>query len=47
MNWDNFMGVWDEFLKFMDRVFQWLKYVFGLGEWPPVEYPDFNVGEDE
>ena len=43
MNWDNFMNVWDEFLAFMDRVVQWLKYVFNITEtWPPEEYPDFN-----
>ena len=43
MNWDNLMDTWDEFLKFMDRVVQWLQYVFGVkNEWPPVEYPDIN-----
>lgn len=44
MNWDVFMEVWDSYLKFMDRVVQWLKYLFA-GEdstWPPADYPDFN-----
>lgn len=48
MNWDNFMMVWDEFLKFMDKVVQWLQYVFGVtNEWPPVEYPDIDGGKTE
>ena len=36
--------VWDEFLDFMDRTFQWLKYIFtgGEGGWPPVDYPDID-----
>ena len=44
INWDNFMNVWDEFLKFMDRVVQWLQYVFGvIDEWPPVDYPEIDA----
>lgn len=44
MNWDNFMNVWDEFLKFMDTVVQWLQYVFGIiEEWPPEDYPDITA----
>ena len=44
MNWDNFMNVWDEFLKFLDRAFQWLKFVFNTepdveDEWDPDDYP--------
>ena len=43
MNWDNLLGVWDEFLAFMDRVVQWLQYVFGVtDEWPPEDYEDIN-----
>ena len=43
MNWDVFMGVWEDFLAFMDRVVQWLKYVFtGEGTWPPEDYPGFD-----
>lgn len=37
--------VWEDFLKFMDRVMQWLQYVFGVtNEWPPEDYPDINEG---
>lgn len=43
MNWDNLLMVWEEFLGFMDRVVQWLQYVFGvIDEWPPVDYPDID-----
>ena len=44
-----FMNIWDEFLAFMDRVMQWLKFVFTGeidstdGEWPPKDYPDINA----
>ena len=44
-----FMNIWDEFLAFMDRVVQWLKFVFtgeidsADGEWPPKDYPDINA----
>lgn len=46
MNWDAFVAIWDEFLAFMDRVVQWVKFVFtgenGYDgeEWPPEEYPE-------
>ncbi len=41
---DAFMQVWDEFLAFMDRVVEWLKWVFtGEGEWNPDGYPDINA----
>lgn len=46
MNWDNLMNVWNEFLAFMDRVVQWLQYVFKVNPdatWPPVDYPDINA----
>ena len=44
MNWDNLMGVWEEFLRFMDRAFQWLQYVFGAtNTWPPVDYPEIDA----
>lgn len=47
INWDNFMNVWDEFLKFMDRVVQWLQYVFGVtDEWPPKPYPDMDADKN-
>lgn len=45
-DWDLFVEVWDEFLKYMDRVVQWLKFVFTGNEgydgeeWPPVDYPE-------
>ena len=47
MNWDNVMSVWDEFLAFMDRVVQWLKWLFeGAAngeEWPPKDYPEIDA----
>ena len=44
INWDNLMNVWDEFLKFMDKVVQWLQYVFGVtDEWPPKPFPDIDA----
>ena len=43
MNWNNFMEVWEEFLKFMDRVVQWLQYVFGVTDtWPPEPFPGID-----
>lgn len=43
INWDVFMEVWDSFLAFMDKVVQWLQFLFVGGEWPPEEYPDVNA----
>ena len=44
MNWDALISVWDEFLAFMDKVMQWIQFVFtGEGEWPYPDYPDFNA----
>lgn len=41
--WAEIISIWDEFLAFMDRAFQWLQYVFGaIDTWPPVDYPDIN-----
>lgn len=42
MNWNNFMEVWNEFLAFMDRVVQWLMFIFGAGEWPPKDFPNID-----
>lgn len=42
MDFNAFMQVWDEFLKFMDRVVQWLQYLFNNGEWPPEDYPNID-----
>lgn len=46
MNWDVFMEVWESFMTFMDRVVQWLTWLFdgrANGEtWPPEEYPDID-----
>ncbi len=43
MNWSNFEEVWNDFLAFMDRVIQWLMYVFGVtDEWPPEDYPGID-----
>ena len=47
MNWDIFMEVWDSFMSFMDRVFQWLEFIFVTGEWPPKEeLPDIMDGAE-
>lgn len=46
LNWDVLMEVWDSFLEFMDRVVQWLQYVFKVTDkWPPEEYPDVDATE--
>ena len=43
MNWDVLMEVWNEFLSFMDRVVQWLQFVFGVTDkWPPEDYPNID-----
>lgn len=43
MNLDRLEQVWNDFLAFLDRTFQWLMYLFtGEGDWPPVDFPDFN-----
>ena len=44
MNWDAVLGIWDEFLAFMDRVMQWLQYVFKVegAVWPPEDYPNID-----
>lgn len=48
MNWDIFMEVWDSFMAFMDRVVQWLMYLFVGGDWPPEkDFPDINEGEEK
>ena len=48
MNWDSLLNVWDEFLAFMDRVVQWLQYVFGvIDTWPPEEYPGIDDEKTE
>ena len=47
MNWDIVMEVWDSFMSFMDRVFQWLEFIFVGGEWPPEEeLPDIMDGAE-
>ena len=28
MNWDAFYDLWNDFLKYMDRVVQWMKFLF-------------------
>ena len=44
MNWDRVEEVWGEFLAFMDRVVQWLEYVFGVTDkWPPEDFEDINA----
>lgn len=43
MNWDLLMEVWESFLSFMDRVVQWLQFVFGVTDkWPPEDYPNID-----
>ncbi|MBQ7005838.1 MAG: hypothetical protein IJN68_05345 [Clostridia bacterium] len=46
MNWDVLMEVWESFMTFMDRVVQWLTWLFdgrANGEtWPPEDYPDID-----
>lgn len=43
MDLSKFQNLWDEFLKFLDRAFQWLMYVFGASEkWPPDDYPNID-----
>lgn len=44
MNVSRFEEVWNEFLAFMDRVVQWLVYLFSgeEGTWPPEDYPGIN-----
>lgn len=44
MDWDVLLEVWESFLTFMDRVIQWLQYVFKVtDEWPPKPYPDIDA----
>lgn len=46
MNWDALLLVWEEFLAFMNRTFEWLEFVFTGGNWPtdnPI--PDVNEGK--
>ncbi len=44
MNVSRFEEVWNEFLAFMDRVVQWLVYLFSgeEGTWPPEDYPGID-----
>lgn len=49
MDWNGFYELWNDFLVYMDRCVQWLRFLFtGEGEavkptWPPEDYPDFNA----
>ena len=43
MNWDAVLGIWDEFLAFMDRVIPWIQFVFAGGDWPQPPFPDFDA----
>ena len=44
MDVSRFEEVWNEFLAFMDRVVQWLVYLFSgeEGTWPPADYPGID-----
>ncbi len=47
MDFSKFAQIWDDFLAFLDRSFQWLKFLFtgeDLENWPPKDYPDVNEG---
>lgn len=39
IDWDALLSVWYEYLKFMDNVVAWLKYVLADGPKPPATYP--------
>ena len=46
MNWGELQKVWDDFLAFMDKVVQWIQYVFDTDKdkvWPFPDYPDFDA----
>lgn len=47
MNLNAFADAWNDFLKFMDRVVQWLTYLFDENKendsWPPVDYPEIDA----
>ena len=50
MDFTNFANVWEDFLKFLDRAFQWLKLIFSgedLSQWPPKDYPDINAPAEQ
>ena len=44
MDLSKFQNLWNDFLEFLDRTFQWLMYLFsGEGDtWPPKDYPDIK-----
>lgn len=44
MDLSKFQELWNDFLEFLDRSFQWLMYLFsGEGEkWPPQDYPNIK-----
>lgn len=33
----DFLGLWDMFISFMDRLVSWLTFVLGDGKWDPIE----------
>ena len=33
----DFLGLWDLFIEFMNRLVSWLTFVLGGGEWDPIE----------
>ena len=43
MDLKGLQDLWNDFLAFLDRSFQWLMYLFDGDregkEWPPTEYP--------
>lgn len=41
--WAEIVSIWDEFLAFLDRAFQWLKYLFNdEPTWDPDDYPTLD-----
>lgn len=43
MDFSKFQKLWEDFLYFLDRTFQWLMYIFGASEeWPPADYPNID-----
>lgn len=42
MDLGKFQELWNDFLEFLDRTVQWLLYLFGMGDWPPQDYPNID-----
>ncbi len=44
MDLSKLQDLWNDFLEFLDRTFQWLMYLFSgeNNEWPPEDYPNIK-----